>query len=260
MSDTLAGRRILVPRDGDAAMRAEAEIRARGGVPVRVPLIATVPPADPDAFAAAIAAWNAGEYDWLAVTSAAGAAAVIAAGAHPGRIAAVGPATVAALATGGLTATLRPDHEFTGAALGAALGAELRSAPAAPRRVLLALAEGAGTDLERALGDAGHLVTRVAAYRTVPAPRDPTRDRVVDDVDAILVTSGSVAREVAVRFLPLPAGLRLVAIGPPTARVLAELGLTPDVVAERHTIAGMLDALAAARPHSIPPHHTGEPA
>ncbi|SJN11516.1 Uroporphyrinogen-III synthase [Leucobacter sp. 7(1)] len=266
MTAQLTGLRILVPRGGDAAVRAEDAIRTRGGVPVRVPLIATVPPVDPAAFDAAIAAWNAGEYEWLAVTSAAGAAAVAAAGASPGRIAAVGPATVAALAAGGLAATVRPVSEFTGTALGAALAAELGTAsdtvPDQPTRILLALAEGAGTELERALQDAGHLVTRVTAYRTVPAPRDPARERTVatGHVDVILVTSGSVAREVAVRFLPLPAGVRLVAIGPPTARVLAELGLTPDLVAERHTVPGMLDALAAAHPHSFPPHHTGESA
>lgn len=246
-------------------MRAEAAIAARGAVPVRLPLITAVPPRDPAALDAAVARWAAGHYDWLVVTSAAGASAIAGAGARAGvgrGIAAVGPATAAALAAHGLTAALTPTSEFTGAALGAELVERLATAtPSA--RVLLAVAAAAGDDVERALRDAGHRVDRVTAYRTVPAPRDPAGEREVaaHGVAAVLVTSGSVARELAARFDAGPAGALTVAIGPPSAAVLVELGRPADVVASHHTIPGMLDALAAhltAHPQTTPPRTTGD--
>lgn len=260
MSASLAGLRILVPRSGAAAARAKAAILRRGGEPVGLPLIATVPPSDEAALRAALAEWNADRYDWLAVTSAAGAEAVGGAGARPstqGRVAAVGPATVAALEARGLAVTLSPEHEYTGAALGAELARACGDPePGRARHVLLAVAEGAGNDLEDAVRAAGHRVTRVSAYRTVPAPRDPERERAIaaGGADVILVTSGSVARELADRFGGPPSGSLLVAIGPPTARALAELGMPADLVAARHTVEGMLDELERAldRPDGQP--------
>ncbi len=263
MSDELAGLRIVVPRGGPAGERAAAAIRVRGAVPIYVPLIDTVPPADAAGLRVATARFRAGAFDWLVVTSAAGAAAVAAAGitdaSVTGRgsargIAAVGPATVSELAAHGLTAALRPAQEFTGAALGAALVSELAAHAAHPARVLLALAEAAGDDVEHALRAAGHETLRVSAYRTVATPPDPGTDAalVATGADAVLITSGSVARAFDARFPVSPPGARLVAIGPPTAAVLAELGRPADVVATRHTIPGMLTALAAQAAPTVP--------
>ena len=268
----LAGLRILIPRSADAARATAREVRERGGIPVVLPLIGSAPPLDPAPLGAALDAWHRGAYAWLAVTSAAGASSLRAAGARsvPGsRIAAVGPATALALAEAGLTADLVPEQEFTGAALGGALAAALSRAPvtepdASGPRVLLPVAAGAGTELEAALAAVGERAHRVTAYRTVPTARHAEAERAALDsgIDAILVTSGSVARELAVRCQPLPPGARLVAIGEPTARALAELGLRPDLVAETHTVAGMLDALALAPPspdadpHPAPPQHS----
>ena len=257
----LAGLRVLIPRSAETADATAQEVRRRGGVPVVLPLIAAAPPADPAPLASALERWHRGEYAWLAVTSATGAQALGAARVRPvagARIAAVGPATSHALAEAGLAADLLPDHEFTGRGLGEALGAVLGaeraaapspgSAPDPAPRVLLPLAEGAGTELERALAAAGARPDRVTAYRTVPTARDPEAERAALDsgIDAILVTSGSVARELAVRCQPLPPAARIVAIGQPTARALAELGIRPHLVAETHTVPGMLDAFAAA--------------
>lgn len=251
-ADPLSGLRILVPRAGGPGDRAAAEIRARGGVPVVLPLIETAPAADPAPLMSAVAVWNDADYDWLVVTSAAGAEAVGLAGARPvsGRgIAAVGPVTAAALAEQGLLATLTPERSFTGAELGAALVAELATGHAAPARILLAVSEIAGADVERELRAAGHEVDRVTAYRTRSAPLDVAATADVRElgVDAVLVTSGSVARELATRIgaeqFPLPARAILIAIGPPTAAALRAAGLSPALVAATHTISGMLDTL-----------------
>ena len=159
---------------------------------------------------------------------------------------------------------------------------------AGARRLLLPLSEIASTELERALAAAGHAPDRVTAYRTVPAPCDAAREAEIaaGGADTILVLSGSGAAEVAQRFGPpqlpggapldgapsgaalldgaLPGGALLAAIGEPTARALATHGLRADVVAARHTIDGLLDALAERladpAPRQAPPPAGSGPA
>lgn len=238
--------RILIARGGDAGERLAAAVRQRGGDPWIAPLIEQVPPEDPAALTAAVERWNTGAYDWMVVTSANGAAAVADAGADSvpsAGIAAVGPATARALARRGLEVALTPDAAFSAAGLAPAL---LDAFGETPRRVLLPVSEIAGTTLERALHDAGHAVDRVTAYRTVPAPENAEAAAAVraGEVAAILVSSGSIAREVARRFPALPPETRLVAIGPPTAEALGAAGLRADAVADPHTGDGMVAALA----------------
>ena len=261
---SLWGARILVPRGGDTGARWSAAIAARGGIPILLPLVETAPPLDPAPLAEAVAAWNRGDYHWVAVTSPRGARAFVTAGALPGaavasaapaagapeiasgtasgRVAAVGPATAAELAALGLTAAIVPPKDFSAAGLAEAL---LLAAPAGSR-VLLPVSEVAGNELPAALGAAGMRPHRVTAYRTFPTPSDPPRERalVAGGVDAILVGSGSVARQLAARLAPLAQEIRVIAIGPPTARTLRSLGLAPDAVAAEHTLDGLLDAAA----------------
>ena len=101
-------------------------------------------------------------FDWLVVTSANGAARVAAGGAaHPDvRLAAVGPATAAALADG----AGRPVDLVAAVPQAEGLLAEF---PPAPARVLLAQADRARRVLADGLAAAGHEVEAVAAYRTV---------------------------------------------------------------------------------------------
>lgn len=270
----LAGCRILVPRGGEAGERLAAEIRERGGIPMIAPLTVTAAPEHPAALAAAVERWNRGGYDWLAITSANGAHAVADAGARPGAgsVAAVGPATAEALRERGFAIDARPEHDFSATGLAEALLATLGSGqagsgsdpagPGAPaQRVLLPLSEIAGDELERALAAAGHTAERVTAYRTIPAARDPRLEAQVraGGVDAILVMSGSGAAEAARRFSPLPESTRLVAIGQPTARALADHGLSADAVSPRHTSTGLLDTLAATLARDSAPPQPADP-
>lgn len=268
----LSGLRILVPRDGATGERIAAAVRERGGDPVILPLTVTAPPRDPGALADAARRWNSGAYDWLAVTSANGARAFAEAGARPGPapVAAVGPATADALRRHGFAVAVTPEHDFSARGLAVALAAAIDRPRA---RVLLPLSEIAGDELETALARAGHEPERVTAYRTLPAAPDPGLDAEVAEggLDAILVMSGSGAAELARRYGPIPGRTRLVAIGGPTAAALAARGLRAHAVASRHTVDGMLDALASlARPSNraadplgrpLEPHHPeGNPA
>ena len=256
----LGGARVLVTRGGEPGERDAAEVARRGGVPVASPLTVIAPPEDTAPLLGAAAEWQRGAFDWVLITSANAAEAFAAACAETesssaaaspddargsSRIAAVGPATADALRARGFDPALVPARDYSAVGLAAALLERLGDQPA---RVLFPVSEIADRTLEAALGDAGHSVSRVTAYRPVPAPRDEAVERSVaaGDIDAILVLSGSGAREVARRFAPVPPGTLLAAIGGPSARALADLGLVADVVADPHTVPSLLDGIAHA--------------
>ena len=258
----LDGMRVLVTSGGELGERLAAGVEEMGGIALRSPLVRTeVAPGE--ALDAAISRWNAGEYDWMTLTSTAGVAAASRAGARSAavrsdaapipaserraggpRIAAVGPATAAACDAAGIPADLVPERDYSARGLAAAFLSEAT----APASVLFPASEIASDELESALAAAGHRVDRVTAYRTLPTDRDAEIERAVasGSVDAILVSSGSAAREVAARFAPLPEGIRIVAIGRPTSEALADAGVPAAAVAEEHTAAGLLSALARA--------------
>lgn len=248
----LAGLRVLVPRGGEWGDRVCDAITERGGTARLRPLIALTPPRDAAPLSLAAADWNAGAYDWLAATSANAVTAIVAAGAHPvagGRAAALGPATAAALEQRGFLVAARPGGVFTGAGLAGALLAALDGRESAS--ILFPASEIAGEDFERAMRAHGHTVDRVAAYRTVAVPPDPglASEIALGEINAILVTSGSVARALA--SLVAVSGIHddtlVAAIGPPSARALTEVGIRIDVTASTHTSDGLLDALSHAR-------------
>jgi uroporphyrinogen-III synthase len=191
--------RVVVTRD-DVAARVEA----LGHEAVLCELIRIEPLGD-DAI-------DASGYDWLVVTSANGAHELGRRGVTANRIAAIGPATAAALREHGLHADLVPTtHTQEG------LREELSG------RLLLAAAEGARRDVLD--GDF------IALYRTVELPQDP-------EGDVALLMSGSAAR--ALRT-PIP----VVAIGPQTAAEARAAGLEVVAVAREHTVDGLVEALAS---------------
>jgi uroporphyrinogen-III synthase len=63
-------------------------------------------------------------------------------------------------------------------------------------------------------------------------------------MNAILVSSGSVARQIADQLAPLPAGIVVACIGPRTAFDARAAGLTVDVIAEDRTADSLVQALA----------------
>lgn len=160
---------------------------------------------------------DASAYDWLVVTSQNGALELARRGVVANRIAAIGPATAAALRAHGLAVDLvAVTHTQEG------LRDELP-----PGRYLLAAALGARRDIL----DADFL----PLYRTVelkpPAP----------DGDIALLLSGSAARALAATGAHLP----VVAIGPQTAAEARRLGFDVVAVAESHDLDGVVAALAS---------------
>lgn len=239
----LTGWRVVVPRGGAWGDRVAALLRDAGAEPVVVPLVRRVPPSDPAALELALARLEAGEYDGLAVTSAATAevlaesATVVPAGVVVG---AVGPATAAALDAAGVPASLVPDGDHSGRGLAAAW-------PDGTRRVLALRSQIAGPDLIVGLRDRGIEVDDVAAYSSVPTgARDAVADpaaAAVASARAALVTSGSVARALAA--VPGAGSLVVACLGPATARDARDAGLRVAVVAEERSTRALVAALAA---------------
>jgi len=221
----LAGRRVVVTRSRADSSELGARLSALGALVVEAPVIATHWLTPNSSLRAALLS----KPEWICLTSpnavAAVAAELTAAGldarALAGvRVAAIGEATAATLRAGGIRADFVPGRAMT-----EALAEELPVT--AGDRVVLAVSALADDRLRAALNARGALVERVAAYETGFEPLDPGRLREVSGADAITFTSTSTARNLAraLQGTSLPAGARLISIGPQTSEaVRAEFG------------------------------------
>jgi uroporphyrinogen-III synthase len=245
MTRSLDGCRVLVTRErpGDLA----GLLESRGATVIHLPLIAVVDPVDGGrALREELSRLDA--YDWLVVTSPAGAERVgDAARSMPSlRLAAVG------------TATARVFRERSGRAVDLVPAAQRAQVLAdtmiaempSPQRVLIAQADIAAPTLAAALQEAGHVVTTVTAYRTVACHAD---DNAARDADAVLFASGSAVESWWRTFGAVTPPL-VVAIGPTTAAVAHRLGLKVSAVAADHSLDGLVTELERVRAAEGGPH------
>lgn len=247
----LAGLTVLVPRARGQASGFSALLRARGAEPLEVPTIEIRPVASTAELDRAVEDLAAGRYDWVVLTSVNGVAAVRARAEALGHgttaiarasVAAVGPATEAALRDWGIVPDLVPEAATT-AALGQAF-------PTGPGAVLLARADLANPELGVLLRDKGWETTGVVAYHTVPVGAlDPAARRRLDhgEVDWVAFTASSTVEG----FLrgyggPPPPGVRVAAIGPVTADTARSAGIQVATTAAEHTIGGLVAAIEHA--------------
>ena len=219
---------------------------------MELPTFRIEPPADLAALRDAVAQRDS--FDWIVFTSVNAVDAFFGALAEAGldaralahnRIAAIGPATAERLRHFGVRADLQP-ATFTTAEVVAALASadDLQG-----RRVLCPRSDIAPPELTDALRARGAVVTEPVAYRTVP---DESSAAVVKDLLArgeihwLTFTSSSTVRYFfsAVEPKALAAGgPKIASIGPATSATLRELGLSPTVEANEHTIPGLLGAI-----------------
>lgn len=267
---SLSGRTVLVPVTPDRRELAQ-HVASLGATVVPVEFIA-IAPTPPERLASVVRAWIAGDYDWLAVTSrnavvaldaaarslgvtlgvslgmtlgdastataTAGAARAAATATVP-RVAAVGAATAAVCQEVGLRVDLVP-HQADARGLVALM-------PSGPGRVLAPLGNLASPILMRGLERKGWMVDTVEAYRTVDGAglsAQVTAAVESGQVDAVVLTSGSVATRLATAVTHVPGVI--VAIGATTAAAARAAGLTVSATASEPTYAGLCDALAQA--------------
>lgn len=269
----LLGKRVLVTRPAHQAADFMVALRALGAEPISFPTIEIRSIADNFPLDQAIQrlarpAGNSNQltnqppfgrnqpttpppqpYDWLVLTSANGVAAFWEQLEQLGldsrslaavRIAAIGPATAAALAQRSIKPDLLPDV-YTAEGVLAAFD---RLGPVAGQRFLLARADIARQTLAEGLVERGAAVDEIPAYRTVPIEGGTLPPA----VDIVTFTSSSTVQgyvnclggRAPAEFLKHS---QVVCIGPITAATAAELGVPVSAVADNYTISGILETL-----------------
>ena len=247
----LAGRRIVVTRAAQQSGGLRERLEQQGAEVLLLPTIEIVPP---DSYAPLDDALRqAGDFDWLVVTSAnavrvmgerltalgLGAQSL----AHL-RCAAVGPSTAEALRSLDLAVDVVPER-YVGEALADALAERVRG-----QRVLLVRAAVARDVVPEALRAVGAEVVIVDAYRTVVPADAAGRVRAIFGAeslpDAVVFTSGStvthlldVLRDAGLAF---PSQVACVSIGPVTSAALQDAGLVVAAEAETASLDGLIDA------------------
>lgn len=152
-------------------------------------------------------------------------------------VAAIGSATAAALSAAGITVDLVPGRHVAEGLL-----ADFPE-PRAGGRVLLPQANIARSTLQDGLAEAGWEVLRVEAYRTVDATIETADREAAAAADIVTFTSSSTVDRfcdlIGIDHLP-PV---VACIGPVTASTAVARGMYVDVLAEEHTVDGLVRSL-----------------
>jgi len=240
----LFGRKVVVTRARAQASNLVERLAALGAETVELPTIEIADPAD-NGEALRAAAARLATYDWVVFTSVNAVDRVFrclrdARAFGSATVAAVGPGTAGALASRGVVADLVPATAVAEALV------ESFPSPSGAGRVLLPQAADARRVLADGLRARGWLVDAVEAYRTVTARPSPEALAAAATADAIAFTSSSTVTS----WLGLAGAGALppvvACIGPVTAATAAEHGVAVTVVADEHTVEGLVAALVGA--------------
>ena len=250
----LFGQRIVVTRTRTQASQLSRQLQELGADVMEIPTIKIVPPENAEPLAESMA--SLGEYDWLIFTSPNGVTAFFeyffrafddVRSLGIARLAAVGPATAAKLTELHLRVDAMPE-EYVARKVAAAIS---EKETIENLRILCLRAEVANPELVTELEDRGAIVDDVACYRTIAETEDATgaATRFTESgADWITFTSASTVEHFHARF-DLPAirrrfpQIRVASIGPETSKALATLGLSPNVEAKPHNLAGLVKAI-----------------
>ncbi len=277
----LQGKHILVTRTSVQAHAFSKRLQTLGAIPVEFPIIRIVPPSDWKALDAAIGklfladAQQQPYYSWLIFTSANGVHIFCQRLQSLGlntqllldvRVAAIGPATAAALKDYGIIADLVP-AEYIAERIAATLLEDTakRGESLQGKHILLPRAAEARKILVTELQQAGAIVDEIAAYYTLPVAGDDEQGRAIlslldkHKIDIITFTSSSTVRnfmqwltscEAQGSHSPITANsqLKIASIGPITSQTAREFGLTVHIEAHEFTIEGLIEAIVKASP------------
>jgi uroporphyrinogen-III synthase len=259
----LSGCRVLVSRAKEQAGALSSTLKDLGCQVIEIPFIAIRRPSSFKPLDTALR--NLARYDWLILTSVNGVEAMF------GRmtklkldnsalarlkIAAIGPATKAAIEKHGLSVMVTP-KEYVAESVVESLHRRVKG-----RRVLLVRAKVARDVIPRELRQAGAGVDVVEAYETVAPTLSENRLRAVlagkRKPHAITFTSSSTVKNfvgllglrsarAALKKLAPNHGVHSASIGPVTSATLREFGLPVDIEAKRFDIPGLVTAIVEAK-------------
>ncbi|MFQ6000856.1 MAG: uroporphyrinogen-III C-methyltransferase, partial [Anaerolineae bacterium] len=249
----LFGKQVLVTRSREQASILSGRLRELGAEPVEFPTIRTAPPQDFGPLDEAIESLPS--YDWVIFTSVNGVKSFMQGLLVKGqdvralagvKLAAIGPATAGELEGLSLRVDYLPQR-YVAEAIAEGIG------DVAGARILLPRADLARPSLVQGLEAKGAVVDEVIAYRTLPGEPSAEIKRIVLDgkIDIVTFTSSSTVHNlVSALEAEVGAGWRtalgkaaIACIGPITARTAQELGIEVDVVAQEHTIEGLVEAI-----------------
>lgn len=251
--------RILLTRRPAQAGPLEAELREAGFAVGFLPLTAQRLPADRTELTAAIERLEQGDFTVVMLTSGNTVRSLLTAGwsgdlPEDTEAAVTGPGTARVLQE--LTEIIDPWMPTREASAEGIL-AEIPHPPEDDCQLLLPQSAQARPRLADGLAELGWEVTTVTAYETVPLddPRHDPLDAALlstgapgvgssaePEGDVLLLTSSTAAQAAA--RLRLPAHLRILAIGRPTAKTMEELGLPCAGVLPEISASGVRQALA----------------
>ena len=258
----LFGKKILVTRAREQASGFSEALRLRGAEPIEFPVIKIQRLENYDALDSALS--EVSTYDWIVFTSAnavpvfaerLAALNLDARAVGRAKIATIGPATALAVWE---HLKIRADYTPTEAVAEAVL-AQWPDADMSGKRVLLPRAAEAREILPDQLRERGAIVDVIPIYETVLDATEAEELRRMlknGELDALTFTSSSTVRNFAQAITngnlsELPALIQetlVAAIGPVTADTLRELGIAPQIVAQEHTLPGLLAALEQYKP------------
>jgi uroporphyrinogen III methyltransferase/synthase len=246
----LFGKRIVVTRAYHQSKVLSDLLIQRGALPIELPTIEIKPLADTRELDSAIS--NLCHYQWILFTSVNGVNSFFrhlytrnrdARALNNLKFGAIGPATAEALKTKGIS----PDYvPKTYTSRGVVTG--LKKLNIVSERFLIPRADIADEELARGIRKLGAGVDIVAAYQTTHVKNtNPLVKRMLlkGAIDAITFTSSSTV----VNFIELFPdrklfhSVKIACIGPRTARTAAKAGMEVDIVAQEHTILGLVAAM-----------------
>ena len=247
----LFGKKVLVTRAPHQAAELSRMLMEYGAVPVEMPLIKIQTPSSWKQLDETIQ--NLDRYHWIIFTSVNGVEMffqrVYALGYDARcfkniKIGVIGPATAEAMVRHGL----RPDY-IPKAYSSQGFLAGFNSQGIAGCRILLSRADIATRELAEGLTRMGAKVHEVTAYQTTTLTRVNQQGRQMllkGEIDVVTLTSPSIAANlltiVGSEWQTI-SKTRIACIGPITADAAIEAGLKVDMVAEEHTIHGLVEAM-----------------
>lgn len=245
----LAGQLVVVTRARTQAAATSARLRRLGAEVVELPAIRIEPRLGTPEVKRAIDRLARDEFDLITLTSVNGVGFLFEALNSEGldarvlagtEIAAIGPATVEALAQRGIRADYQPFRAVAESLLDSLADLDLDG-----RRVLVAGAADMRPILPEGIAAKGAEVSRLALYETSAVPLDARAVADLRDADYVTIASASAARNLAAALGPAgekPRG-RVISIGPITTAAARESGLTVDAEASPHTIDGLIETI-----------------
>lgn len=248
----LFGKTVLVTRAREQASMLTGRLEELGAACMEAPAIQIVPPASYEPLDQGIAALP--DYDWLIFTSVNGVEHFFRRLQKSGRdsrslakakVAAIGVQTAEKLKTYGILADIVP-VQFRAEGVVEALQGRIQPG----MKVLIPRALVARDVLPEKLREMGAVVDVVPVYRTVAGETDGTMvaEKLKNGgVDVVTFTSSSTVTNLLALLGPGGAELigkaKVACIGPITSGTCLKNGITPDVIADEYTIAGLVEAI-----------------